>query len=268
MPPAIPQGVIVTNPLTDQDLVVSWQVFPTPILGFNVYRSLSRQGPSTKLNASLILITFYDDNTATQQARTDYWYSVTAVDATGESAPSDPVQQNPEANNNSQVNLPQAGDAVEMNQIAILAEGVRRNEILLRRGGETVNVFIRRTAGVRCANFDNARIQCKLPNCPICYGVGYVGGYDKYSNVLMKIEPYEQNIALTEFGVKVTSGAPSWITTFPIVKPGDIVTRTINNRRYELQNLDTKLSRGIITRQSFNLNEILPTESPAIFSLR
>jgi hypothetical protein len=268
MAPATPQGVLVTNPLTDKDLVVIWQVSPTPILGYNVYRSLSRQGPSVKLNTSLVLITFYDDNTAFQQSRTDYWYSITAVDETGESAPSDPVQQNPEANNNSQVNLPQAGDAIEMNQIAILAEGVRRNEILLRRGGETVNVFIRRTAGVRCANFDPVRIQCKLPNCPLCYGVGYQGGYDKYANVLMKIEPFQQQIRLTEFGTQVISGAPSWVTTFPIVKPGDIVGRTINNRRYEIQNLDTKISRAIITRQAFMLNEILRTESPAIFALR
>lgn len=268
MPPDVPQGVIVTNPLTGQDLVTAWQISPTPVLGYNVYRSLSRQGPSVKLNASLILITFYDDNTAIQQARTDYWYSVTAVDANGESAPSDPVQQNPEANNNSQQDLPQAGDAVEMNQVAILEEGVRRNEILLRRGGERVNVFIRRTAGVRCVNFDNIRIQCKLPNCPFCFGVGYNGGYDKYLNVLMKVEPFQQQISLTEMGVKVVSGCPSWVTTFPIVKPGDVVVRTINNRRYELQNLDTKLSRGIITRQAFMLNEILPTESPAIFALR
>jgi hypothetical protein len=268
MPPPIPQGVLITNPLTGQNLVVNWQISPTPVLGYNVYRSLSKQGPQVKLNTPLIVITFYNDATAEQKARTDYWYSVTAVDATGESAPSDPVQQNPLANDNSQADLPRAGEGQEMNQISILAEGVRRNEILLRRGGEQVNVFIRRTAGPRCANFDVVRIQCKLPNCPYCYGVGYQGGYDKYANVLMKIEPFQQQISLTEFGIKVLSGAPSWITTFPIVKPGDIVVRTINNRRYELQNLDTKLSKGIITRQAFMLNEILPTESPAIFALR
>jgi hypothetical protein len=268
MPPATPQGVLVTNPLTDNDLVVSWQTSPTPILGYNVYRSLSRQGPAVKLNVSLIVITFYDDATANQRVRTDYWYSVTAVDQTGESAPSDPVQQNPEANNNSQTNLPQAGNLVEMNQVAILTEGVRRNEILLRRGGETVNVYIRRTAGTRCVNFDNIRIACKLPNCPFCFGVGYDGGYDKYAKVLMKIEPFEQQVRLTEGGVQIISGAPSWVTTFPIVKPGDVVTRTLNNRRYEIQNLETKVSRGIITRQAFTLNEILPTEAPGIFALR
>ena len=268
MAPATPQGVIVTNPLTGNDLVVAWQINPIPVLGYNVYRSLSRQGAAVKLNSSLILITFFDDNTAVQKSRTDYWYSVTAVDATGESAPSDPVQQNPDANTHSQADLPQAGDLIEMNQVAILEEGVRRNEILLRRGGERVNVFIRRTAGPRCVNFDPVRIQCKLPNCPNCYGVGYMGGYDKYANVLMKIEPFQQQIRLTEMGTQVISGAPSWVTTFPILKPGDLVARTINNRRYELQNLDTKLSRGIITRQAFMLNEILPSESPAIFALR
>jgi hypothetical protein len=267
MPPATPVGVMVTNPLTDTDLVVSWQNAITPVLGYNVYRGLSREGPLVKLNVTPIVVTFFDDNTAVQQSRTDYWYAVTAVDVTGESPQSIPVNQNPEARFDDRKTLVRAGDMVEMNHVAVLAEGVRRNEILLRRGGEAVDVYIRRTAGVRCSCFDPVRGQPKFANCGDCFGTTFEGGYDKYANVLMKIEPFQQQVQLTEIGVKVVSGPRAWITCFPIVKPGDIVARRINNRRYEVQNLDTKISRAIITRQEFTLNEMTPTEAPEIFML-
>jgi hypothetical protein len=81
----------------------------------------------------------------------------------------------------------------------------------------------------------------------------------------MKIEPYREGRQLVELGGKLTVTPRSWILSYPLVRAGDIVVRQLNNRRYEIQNVDVKLSRGIITRQEYDLIEVTRRENPEIF---
>ena len=265
--PAI-AGVIVTNPLDDVSLVIGWTAPTVPVLGYNVYRSLSREGAMEQVNTGLVLVTQYRDYTARQQSRADYWFTVTAVDGSGEGPQGLPVSQDPMARFDDRGHPGRKGDLVEMNQLAILAEGVRRNEIILGRGGEFVDVYVRRTAGSRCTNcYVPDSDQPAYKTCPVCFGTTFLGGYDKFPNVLMKVEDAVQNIVATDMGFKVSALHRSWVTTFPLMKAGDIVVRRLNNRRYEVQGPDAKMSRGIIVRQEFNLGELLPSDAPAIFLL-
>jgi fibronectin type 3 domain-containing protein len=55
--------------------------FVTGIAGYNAYRSTTSNGPYTKLNASLIATTSYNDQ-AVQSGKT-YYYVTTAVDSQG-----------------------------------------------------------------------------------------------------------------------------------------------------------------------------------------
>jgi len=265
-PPAV-QGVTITNPMTGTSLLVSWAAVSIPAIGYSIYRALSSAGPFQLIQSS-VGVNFYLDITADQRQRTDYWYTVSATDGAGEGPQSEPMSQTLFARMSPGSELTRLGTSNEMNHELILAEMVRRNELLLRRGGEVVDIYIRKTAGEKCSNcYDPVRNQSKFPNCPICFGTTYVGGYETFSGVLAKIEPYREARQLSDMGFKWNAPPRSWVTTYPLVRSGDILVRRLNDRRYELQGIDVKLSRGIITRQEFDLMEFQKTERPEIFML-
>jgi hypothetical protein len=77
----IQQNVTVTLTVTAQ-VALSWTASSSPgIAGYNAYRSTSSNGPYTKLNASLIPTTGYNDQV---QSGNTYYYVTTAVDSQGE----------------------------------------------------------------------------------------------------------------------------------------------------------------------------------------
>jgi hypothetical protein len=70
-------------------VVLNWHASASPVLGYNVYRRTSPNGPPTKLNTSPIVALTYTD-TAVQRGVT-YYYVARAVDARGvESEDSNP----------------------------------------------------------------------------------------------------------------------------------------------------------------------------------
>jgi hypothetical protein len=264
--PNIPSNVQVSNPLTATSLIISWSANKDVVTGYNVYRALAKEGVFTLLMN--LVGTSYVDTTAQQRSHTLYWYRVTALNGIVEGSPSEAVSNVVVARDDSNLNLPRAGDLIEQNQKAILSEIVRRDDLLLRRGGEFVNVFIRKTVGPKCTTcYSPARNQPTNPNCPMCLGTTYIGGYDKYANVLLKIKPITTKLELMEMGLKVSSSPQAWFGTYPIVSDGDIVVRIFNNKRYEIQSKEEIISRGILVRQQFTINEILPTQQPVLFTL-
>jgi hypothetical protein len=60
---------------------VFWTANSASVSGFNVYRSSVPGGPYARLNSSLVTAPTYDD--ATALASQTYFYTVTAVDGTG-----------------------------------------------------------------------------------------------------------------------------------------------------------------------------------------
>jgi hypothetical protein len=94
-PPAVPQGlltaVIVGSPTNTPEVDLSWSINTEPDLaGYHVYRSEHQDTPGQLVTPDLLLSPAYRD-TSVQPGHT-YWYSVTAVDRSGnESAPCAPV---------------------------------------------------------------------------------------------------------------------------------------------------------------------------------
>jgi hypothetical protein len=91
-PPTVPQGlvatVIVGSPTNAPEVGLSWSInMETDLAGYRVYRSEQQDTPGQLVTTDLLLSPVYRD-TSVQPGHT-YWYSVTAVDRSGnESAPS------------------------------------------------------------------------------------------------------------------------------------------------------------------------------------
>jgi hypothetical protein len=94
-PPAVPQGlvaaVIVGSPTNALEVDLSWSSnVETDLAGYHVYRSEQPDTPGQLVTPDLLLSPAYRDTSVQPGHR--YWYSVTAVDRSGnESAPSAPV---------------------------------------------------------------------------------------------------------------------------------------------------------------------------------
>jgi hypothetical protein len=94
-PPSVPQGlvgvVIVGSPTNKPEVDLSWSINTEPDLaGYHVYRSEQQDTPGQLVTPDLLPSPAYRD-TSVQPGHT-YWYSVTAVDRSGnESAPCAPV---------------------------------------------------------------------------------------------------------------------------------------------------------------------------------
>lgn len=68
---------------------LAWHASASPVMGYNVYRSLSPSGPFTKINAVLEPATVYMDETVLSGKT--YYYVVTAVDSKAESVHSNEI---------------------------------------------------------------------------------------------------------------------------------------------------------------------------------
>jgi hypothetical protein len=94
-PPAAPQGlvaaVIVGSPTNAPEVDLSWSMnVESDLAGYRVYRSEQQDTPGTAVTPDQLLSPAYRDTSV--QAGHRYWYSVTAVDRSGnESAPTAPV---------------------------------------------------------------------------------------------------------------------------------------------------------------------------------
>ncbi|HEY4817274.1 MAG TPA: hypothetical protein VIH67_07565 [Candidatus Acidoferrum sp.] len=94
-PPAVPQSLVAAvvrpDPNAPPEVDLSWSInAETDLAGYHVYRSEQQDTPGQLLTPDLLLSPAYRD-TSVQPGHL-YWYSVTAVDRSGnESAPSVPV---------------------------------------------------------------------------------------------------------------------------------------------------------------------------------
>jgi hypothetical protein len=91
-PPAVPQGLVAAGlspePNAPPEIDLSWSInTETDLAGYHVYRSEQQDTPGQLVTPDLLLSPAYRDTPVQPSHR--YWYSVTAVDRSGnESAPS------------------------------------------------------------------------------------------------------------------------------------------------------------------------------------
>jgi fibronectin type 3 domain-containing protein len=93
-PPAAPLGLVVAVVLTQggtpAHLELSWAISPeTDVAGYNIYRSEQAGAPGTRLNNELLLAPAFSDMNIQPGRR--YFYSVTAVDRSGNESPKSAV---------------------------------------------------------------------------------------------------------------------------------------------------------------------------------
>lgn len=248
--PAAITGVATVNPLDSLHMTVTWSVSLELVLGYNIYRSLTSSFTNAvKVNIALVTILQFTD-TINQDLRQDFWYFVTAVNSTGESLPSTPAL----ANVYSTFNLTQTG-----NIKYVVAEFIRRRDKLLTLNGEDAVLLVKMVSGTRCVCWDAQYNQGKADH-DVCWGTSWVGGFVKIYPARIRVVGVKTLRTRQDMGIILDNRPQVRAGLYPLYHSGDILVRS-NNLRYRVQDVAPGIIDGVLTRQTFFIKEIEPSDT-------
>lgn len=251
---AKPQKVIngrVIDQLDMKNVLLVWSPVPSspPLLGFDVYRSLTDQfADAVKVNTALVVVAQYLASEP-QTLRQDAFYFIVAVNRDGESEPSDAIP----------VNAGSYQSGLVGNMQFIVPEFMRRRRLILDLDGEEAVFLLRRVAGTFCSCYDAVRMTASA-RCPICYGTTFVGGYVPISTKMRVLSPTAELKSRREMGLEIDNKTRAWLVTYPLVHSMDVVVR-LNNQRYRITEVTPGITGGVLTRQTFVIDEIEPHDA-------
>jgi hypothetical protein len=254
--------VWVESPLHRNELDIYWlppsfaaNVYPK---GFNIYRGHTPVFTPTaltwqKLNDVPITVPMFRDSTADVKRREQLYYVVTAVMLDDREMPLDDavtLLQNENMGRRKTIISPPR----------VYREYRRRKWLILENDAERVDVLIRILSGERCPKCFSGEYEGQArPDCDVCFGTGYRGGYVPLRDVMCRILSIEEVLRLQPAGLQMRTGPKAWLVDFPIMRNGDIIVRHSTGQRYEVDLVDFVVHQGILTEQNFNLNELPET---------
>lgn len=148
-----------------------------------------------------------------------------------------------------------------------------RNEVLLEQVGEPCVLLKRKWEGTICDCMDLRREHPRNKTCTRCFGTGYFGGYDVFSNlrrndrkVLLRFKETKEDLEhhpSKHLNINMTVGC--WTLPIPAIKERDVIVRFdfVNNFEYMYEVLDVSKERFVYKhygRQSLNLQKMDKTD--------
>ena len=138
----------------------------------------------------------------------------------------------------------------------IWKEAQRRNRWILEQGGERVKLFIRRVTGNPCPCHWDARLleysKQPLNQCLMCYGTGWIGGYEGPYDLIVGPAEGERRVAQTPNGRRLEFTYEVWIGPSPMVSQRDFIVKQ-NGERYSIGPVNRTEIRGLVLQQSFQI---------------
>lgn len=137
----------------------------------------------------------------------------------------------------------------------IWREGIRRNRWILEQGGERVQFFIRKHAGLPCTCIPDAYHKQPVNDCPVCFGTGVIGGYEGPYEGIIAPDDAERRISQKDYGRTVEHSYEVWTGPAPILSQRDFLVK-LNGERYSIGAVRFPSSRGMVLQQHFNIGHI------------
>jgi hypothetical protein len=134
---------------------------------------------------------------------------------------------------------------------------LQREELLLEQIGEPFVLLRRMWTGARCPCV-MLRREHQDARCQICYGVGFVQGYEQFFNsrradrrILVRVDPTVDDLNIVDRGGLEPHYEPAaWTLPFPGIKDRDILVRfnEDNTEEYRYEILDVTRQRVLFTQ--------------------
>jgi hypothetical protein len=155
----------------------------------------------------------------------------------------------------------------QIRNISFAEQSDRREEMLLERTGETCVLVKRLWKGIICSCFESNR-ESPEPRCSICFGTGFVSGYEQYFNprrsdgrILVRFSPTQDDLEMQDAGLESKLIPDCWTLAVPSVKDRDFIIRFnldgTEEFRYEILNVTrNKLMYGESGGQKFTAQRV------------
>jgi hypothetical protein len=155
----------------------------------------------------------------------------------------------------------------------IWREAIRRNRWILEQGGERVQAFLRKNAGIPCPCIPDELHGQPVNDCLKCYGTGFLGGYEGPYPILIAPDDAEKRITQGDRGRYFNHEYEVWTGPVPLLSQRDFVMK-INGERYSIGPVRMPSNRGNLLQQHFNIGAIdsvdiryrVPIDNPNRFS--
>lgn len=141
----------------------------------------------------------------------------------------------------------------------IWRESVRRNRWILEQGGERVLVFLQKNAGPQCPCIPDDYHQQPINDCLICYGTGFVGGYEGPYETIVAPDDGERRVSQKEHGRVFEHTYEVWTGPTPLLSQRDFLVK-INGERYSIGAVRFPSNRGMVLQQHFSIGHIDSTD--------
>ena len=211
-------------------------------INIGIYRSESQGNDLSEYEkideVSSIDITFYEDDlTDLDDSYREWFYQLTAIDKnTGEETVLTEFAE---------TKYYQIPDKV-------IKTILRQKELVLKRFvGNPFYYIKRRTWGVHCnLCWDSTLNRATDPNCPVCKGTGWVGGYFKPIKFLANVNASPKWNQVQIFGLWKDGDLMLYTLNYPLLYPQDVVVDNIGNRWKIVQVRSIRKNNFIIEQQA------------------
>lgn len=129
---------------------------------------------------------------------------------------------------------------------------IARNRYLLEQFGERAKLFVRKENGDRCPNYVDTHKQAHN-TCELCFGTGYLGGYEGPIDVVIAPPEAEKHIDITDAGLRLNFTFESWTGPSPLLRTRDFIVRQ-NGERMVVGSVTPQGPKGSVFQQHFMLN--------------
>jgi hypothetical protein len=166
----------------------------------------------------------------------------------------------------------QLRDGVLVRESDVRTHMLQREELLLETTGEPFVLLRRLWTGIRCT-CHMLRREHADQRCPICYGTGFVNGYEQFFNprrtdsrILIRVDPAVDDLSIQDKGGLTPEYQPScWTIAFPAIKDRDVLIRFNEDNteafRYEILDVTrVKAFFGQSGVQKFNMKRFHRTD--------
>lgn len=247
LPP--PANVLVSHPRDVACLVVTWdevRAAGTSGVMYNVYRGLSQGGVFCQVNAQPLLVNRFEDLDVSLNPNVDNWYRVAAVYADG--------QQLIEGA------LSRPAHFRVHNTDKWFFKINERNMWILRNTGQLFDLYTRKYTGERCPRCgDSVRGRAGTYSCGVCFGTGFVGGYDPAYSLYVRLKP-TVNVLGVSTQMYVNENSPgAWTITDTRIANRDLLIAP-TGVIYQVLNVHINQAAGYLFHTELQLRAVDPLD--------
>jgi hypothetical protein len=154
----------------------------------------------------------------------------------------------------------------------IFEEAIRRNSWILDNAGERVLLFLKKRAGkiCKCVKRDVKERTHKQPDqdCDVCYGSGFVGGFDGPYPIRIATPMTEQKIAHTDRGLTLQYQTDTWTSPTPLLSIRDMIVRRNGDRCLVGPPTPVEGPGGYVVQQHFSIEVLDRTDIRYTFPIQ